>query len=165
MGLPGWRRKDLPLSRCRVFWGGAGSRKGVGGVYVAAVVPSVTVAMGRRGHWAVGDRNGPGSVVRRHGGFELIGQDEFPEFGASGVTLGGDVHVGGVSTQQPRRQQREGDASSAAVDLQETRRQTLSQRPHYTTSVSFTRRAATVVVVIQQRGGVLSARWDSMQDS
>ena len=49
---------------------------------------------------------------------EVVGQDELAQAGAPGVALRGDVHVGGVGAQQPRRQQREGDAAPAAVHLQ-----------------------------------------------
>lgn len=49
---------------------------------------------------------------------EFVRQDELPEFGSSGVALGGDVHVGGVGAQQPGAPQAEGDALSAAVHLQ-----------------------------------------------
>lgn len=54
--------------------------------------------------------------------FEFIGQDEFPQFGSSRVTLGGDVHIRGVSSQQPGTLQTEGDTLSAAVNLQTTQR-------------------------------------------
>ena len=54
--------------------------------------------------------------------FEFIRQDEFPQFGSSRVTLGGDVHVGGISSQQPGTLQTEGDTLSAAVNLQTTHR-------------------------------------------
>lgn len=123
VGPPGRGNKDLCLPQYGAIWGGDGKRERGGGVHVAAVVPPMT-AVGRRGCWAVGDRNRSGSVTWRRRGFELVGQDEFSEFGASGVTLGGDVHVGGVSSQQPRRQQREGYTSSATVDLKETQRET-----------------------------------------
>lgn len=53
------------------------------------------------------------------GRFEFVRQDEFPQFGPSRVTLGGDVHVGGVRSQQPGTLQAEGDTLSAAVHLQD----------------------------------------------
>lgn len=119
MGPPGRGHEHLGFSGFRVLGDGAARAERRGGVHVAAVVSAVTVAVRRRGHRALGDRNRrrSGSVRRR---FEFVRQDEFPEFGASGVALGGDVHVGGVSAQQPRCQEREGDASSAAMDLRET---------------------------------------------
>lgn len=55
-------------------------------------------------------------------GFQFIRQDEFSQFGSSRVTLGGDVHVRGVSSQQPGTLQTEGDALSAAVHLQTTQK-------------------------------------------
>lgn len=51
--------------------------------------------------------------------FQFIGQDQLPQFGSSRVPLGGDVHVGGVSPQQPGTLQAEGDTLSAAVNLQD----------------------------------------------
>lgn len=69
--------------------------------------------------WGQSQRFSASSGAR---GFELVGQDEFPQFGSSGVPLGGDVHVGGVGPQEPGAAQAEGDALSAAVNLQTTRR-------------------------------------------
>lgn len=62
------------------------------------------------------------SASSRSRRFEFIRQDEFPQFGSSRVALGGDVHVRGISSQQPGTLQAEGDALSAAVNLQTTRR-------------------------------------------
>lgn len=50
------------------------------------------------------------------------------------MTLRGDVHVGGVSAQQPSRQQREGYTSSAAVDLREAQKDVRSNTKDYTYS-------------------------------
>lgn len=59
------------------------------------------------------------SASSRPRGFEFIRQDEFPQFGSSRVSLGGDVHVRGVRSQQPGTLQAEGDTLSAAVNLQD----------------------------------------------
>lgn len=115
MGPSGRGRKDLPLTWDGAVRGGAGRG---GGVNIAAVVPPVAATVGRRGGGAVREGQRAVGVGR---GFELVGQDEFAEFVSSGVALGGNVHVGRVRPQQPRRQQREGDAPSAAVHLNTTR--------------------------------------------
>lgn len=116
MGPPGRGDKDLGLRRYRAVCGGRGR------LHVVAIVPAVTAVMSRRRRRTFG--NGSVSVGR----FEFVGQDEFSEFGASGVTLGGDVHVRGVGAQQPGRQQGEGDAAPAAMNLGD--RKTWIQAPN-----------------------------------
>lgn len=121
VGPPGGGNKHLCLPWYGAVWGGSGGQggRGGGGLHVVAVVPAVTAAVGRRRHRALRDRKCSGSIGRSSTRFEFVGQDEFSEFGASRVTLGGDVHVGGVGAQQPGRQQREGDTASATMDLRE----------------------------------------------
>lgn len=104
--------KDLPLIGAV---GGGACSGGGGGIHVVAVVPAVTAAVRRRRHGAVGDRRRHrAGRIRR---FEVVGQDQLPQLRSSGEALRGDVHVRGVGAQQPRRQQGEGYAPSAAVDL------------------------------------------------
>lgn len=121
VGLPRGGNKHIGLPGYGAVWGGSGGQggRGGGGLHVVAVVPAVTAAVGWRRHRTFRDRNRSRSVGRSSRRFEFVGQDEFSELGASRVTLGGDVHVGGVGAQQPGGQQREGYTASAAMDLRE----------------------------------------------
>lgn len=88
-----------------------------------AVVSSQGPGAGGRGCYGTERRQSQRvSASSRPSRFEFVRQDEFSQFGPSRVTLGGDVHVRGVSSQQPGTLQTEGDALSAAVHLQTTRR-------------------------------------------
>lgn len=84
------------------------------------MVPSQGPGAPSGGRYGTEGRQGEGlSAHPRPGRFEFVRQDEFPEFGPSGVALGGDVHVRGVRPQQPGTLQAEGDALSAAVHLRD----------------------------------------------
>lgn len=108
VGPLGRRSQRLGFQR-----GGACRRR----LNIGAVVSAVTAVVIRRRRRALRDRISLGSIGRNCRRFEFIRQDELSEFGSSGVTLGGDVHVGRVGPQEPGREQGEGDAAPAAVNL------------------------------------------------
>ena len=153
VGLSGRGDKHLHFPQSGpVRW--AGCAEGRGGLHVVAVVSLVTAAVGWWGRRAHRSRNGSG-CIRFEFRFEFVGQDEFSEFGASGVTLGGDVHVGRVSTQQPGGQQREGYTASAAVDLRHTKTSEVNTQNIQNKSVQLVRRRAEDQVLPLQSHGMV----------